>query len=326
MRLTIVGSGMIVSDFLSIIADLPELQLESLVGTKRSWETLQAMKAEYGFRYCYTDAEEAFAKDSSDTVYIAVPNHLHYRFSKLALEAGKNVICEKPFTLKADELRHLKVLAEEKGLILLEAITNQYLGNYAYIKEMLPTLGDLKLVECNYSQYSSRYDAFKQGTVLPAFDREKGGGALMDINIYNIHFVVGLLGKPTAVHYYPNIERGIDTSGILILDYDGTKAVCIGAKDSESEIRTTLQGNKGALVVNGATNTLPSLTLSYHKSSPQEKNNNHHPHRMYSEFKQFIKVIAEGDLTFAREQLEHSLIVMEVLEEARNSMAVMKEN
>ena len=320
MRLTIIGSGMIVSDFLTIIGDLPEIQLESLVGTKRSQETLEVMRTEYGFKHCYTDAEEALAQDASDTVYVAVPNHLHYRFSKLALEAGKHVICEKPFTLKAEELRHLKNLAEERGLILLEAITNQYLGNYAFIKKQLPSLGDLKLIECNYSQYSSRYDAFKQGTVLPAFDPEKGGGALMDINIYNIHFVVGLLGKPKAVHYYPNIERHVDTSGILVLEYDGSTAVCIGAKDSESEIRTTIQGNKGALVVNGATNTLPSITLSYHRDSPQEKNDNHHPHRMYSEFKRFSKVIAEGDLDFARGQLEHSLIVMEIVEEARNSM------
>ena len=52
---------------------------------------------------------------------------------------------------------------------------------------------------------------------MPAFDPAFSGGALMDINIYNIHYVVGLFGKPKNIEYYPNIERGIDTSGVLII-------------------------------------------------------------------------------------------------------------
>ncbi len=96
----------------------------------------------------------------------------------------------------------------------MEAITNQYLKNFQGIKEAVKKIGTLKIIECNYSQYSSRYDAFKEGTILPAFNPKMGGGALMDINIYNIHLVVGLLGKPERVQYYANIERDIDTSGI----------------------------------------------------------------------------------------------------------------
>lgn len=65
------------------------------------------------------------------------------------------------------------VIAKERKLILLEAITNQYLSNMTFIKEHLDQLGDIKIVECNYSQYSSRYDAFKQGDIAPAFDPQK---------------------------------------------------------------------------------------------------------------------------------------------------------
>ena len=106
---------------------------------------------------------------------------------------------------------------------------NGYNKNEAYnkIKELLPELGDIKIVVSNFSQYSSRYDAFKSGTILPAFDYTKAGGSLMDLNIYNIHFIVGLFGEPKDVHYFPNIEHNIDTSGILILEYDNFKCVSL---------------------------------------------------------------------------------------------------
>lgn len=73
-------------------------------------------------------------------------------------------------------------------------------------------MGDVKIVQLNYSQYSSRYEAFKQGQIAPVFDPKKAGGALMDLNVYNIHFVAGLFGEPKAVHYYPNMKKGVDTS------------------------------------------------------------------------------------------------------------------
>jgi Predicted dehydrogenases and related proteins len=283
MKLAIIGSGMIVHDFLTITKDLKNTELTAIIGTERSLDTLQELKAQYQIGAVYTDFETALLDSDFDTVYVAVPNFLHYGFAKKALENGKNVISEKPFTVKYSEFLDLKRIALEKRLILLEAITNQYLQNYLDLKKKLPELGDLKLIESNYSQYSSRYDAFEAGKVLPAFDPKKGGGALMDINIYNVHFIVGLLGRPQSVQYLPNIEREIDTSGILMLDYGNTKAVAIGAKDSASPIgKTVLQGNKGTIVVNGPTNVMSSFDIYDKDKNLLEKvDHNVYPHRMY---------------------------------------------
>ncbi|HHJ7950822.1 TPA: gfo/Idh/MocA family oxidoreductase, partial [Streptococcus pyogenes] len=179
------------------------------------------------------------------------------------------------------ELDELVVIAKKRKLILLEAITNQYLSNMTFIKEHLDQLGDIKIVECNYSQYSSRYDAFKRGDIAPAFNPKMGGGALRDLNIYNIHFVVRLFGRPKMVQYLANVEKGIDTSGMLVMDYEQFKVVCIGAKDCTAEIKSTIQGNRGSLAVLGATNTLPQVQLSLHGHEPQVINHNKHDHRMY---------------------------------------------
>ncbi|WP_137662591.1 Gfo/Idh/MocA family protein [Enterococcus hulanensis] len=322
MKLAIFGSGKIVQEFLPITQDLPEIEVKAILGTKRSQEKTEKIQAEYGIDASYTDIDECLKSDAFDTVYVAVPNHLHYSFARKALEAGKHVICEKPFTLKHAELLELEKIALEKDLVLVEAITNQYLKNYQGIKEASQNIGKLKIIECNYSQYSSRYDAFKEGTILPAFNPKMGGGALMDINIYNIHLVVGLLGKPQKVQYYANIEREIDTSGMLILDYGDVKVVCIGAKDSEATIRSTIQGTEGSVVVNGPTNTLESYTtesLSGEKATFDHKD---HPHRMFDEFKLFSQVIADKDMSFVKQQLEHSKIVMEIVETAINDAGI----
>ena len=90
---------------------------------------------------------------------------------------------------------------------MIEAIINQYLENFKVIKDSLSEIGDIKIVNINYSQYSSRYDAFKRGDIAPAFNPEMGGGALRDLNIYNIHLLVGLFGNPNRVEYLPNVEE-----------------------------------------------------------------------------------------------------------------------
>lgn len=322
MKLGIVGSGMIVNDFLTMVKDIPEIELKAITGTQRSYEKLLNLQKEHEITSVYTDIEECLKEAEVDTIYVALPNHLHYEYTKKALEYNKNVICEKPFTLSLEQFMELKALALSKKLVLVEAITNQYLGNYQTIKNTLPELGDIKLIECNYSQYSSRYDAFKEGTILPAFDPKKGGGALMDINIYNIHFVVGLLGKPKEVRYLPNIEKNIDTSGILMMDYDTTKVVCIGAKDSTAEIRSTIQGNLGSVIVNGATNEINQIEKQMLKQEKEILNHNIHTHRMYEEFKIFNKMIETQDIKRTKEQLEHSQIVMEIVDKSLKSAGI----
>ena len=316
MKLAILGSGQIVMDFLTMAKDLPDTELVSMFGIEAERAKMEGLANTYGIGKVYTDYQEVLNDPECDTIYVGLPNHLHYTFTKQALENGKHVICEKPFTIKSAELIELKELAESKKLILVEAITTRYLSNYLAIKEQIPQLGDLKIIECNYSQYSSRYDAFKKGEVLPAFSPKAGGGALMDINIYNIHFVVGILGKPESVKYLANVERGIDTSGILLLDYPGCKVVCIGAKNSAAPIRSMIQGDKGSVVLNGPPNLCNSFDVNMNGQASQSMDKKVHPHRMYEEFREFARMIDEMDLAKAKDMLEQSQIVMEIAEEA----------
>ena len=314
MKLGIIGSGMIVKDFLSFAHELPEIKLEAIAA--RNIENLKELQSKYNIKNIYTDIDLCLENKEIDTIYVAVPNNLHYEVAKKALEAGKNVICEKPFTLKYDEAVELFEIAEARGLILIEAITNQYQKNYLDIKYNIDKIGEIRLVECNFSQLSSRYEAFKNGVIAPVFDKSKGGGVLGDLNIYNIHFVVGLFGKPNKVHYSPNIVNDVDTSGILLLEYNNFKVLCIAAKDTFNNSYVNIQGDQGIIKVIGPTNEVPNYSIQT-KDNLIEENKNIHSHRMFAEFKKFVEVINNKDFEFMNNQKEHTLNVMYIYEEAK---------
>ena len=315
MKLGILGTGMIVKDLMTTYSKL-NVEKTYILGTEMFKEETEGLVEKYNLDGSFYDYDELLNADI-DTVYVALPNVLHYAFAKKALENGKHVILEKPITSNYKEFVELKKLAEEKELILVEAMNIHYLPAYKSLKEDVKQLGDLKIVSFNYSQYSSRYDAFKAGNVLPAFDPDKSGGALMDINVYNVHAVVGLFGKPLDVRYNANIERNIDTSGMLTLDYGTFKAVCIGAKDCKAPLMSSIQGDKGNVVIYSAPNTMTAYELSENKGATNKKEFESSEHRLYYEFVEFIDMIDNKKLDKARKMLEISGIASELMEKAR---------
>ena len=318
MKLGIVGGGMIVGDLLAFIHEVKGIELIAISGTKRSEEKLKTIAQTHHMKRYYTDYQDLLDDHEVDTIYVALPNVLHYEHTKKALEAGKHVICEKPFTVTDEQAKEVIDLAKEKHLFLFEAITNQYLPQYENIKEHINNLGKIKIIECNFSQYSSRYDRFLKGDIAPAFDPKQAGGALMDLNIYNIHYIVGLFGKPQDVHYYPNIDQGIDTSGILIMDYKDFKCVCIGAKDTKAPLSSNIEGTKGCITVTTPVSTIEKYAITMHDGTTYPVVENRHS-RMYPEFAAFEKMISQGQYEACYQRLEETYAVMQVLTKARES-------
>lgn len=197
----------------------------------------------------YNDYQMFLSDNSFDTVYIGLTNALHYQYAKDAILAGKHVIVEKPFTVTVAEAKELQELAVKHECMLFEAILSRYSKNYEHLNEELAKIGNIKLIQANFGKYSSRYDEFRKGIITPTFDKAQAGGALMDLNVYNIHFVIGLFGMPKNVQYYPNLaENGVDTSGILMMEYPSFQAVCTAAKDSSSDPFVIIQGEEGTIM------------------------------------------------------------------------------
>lgn len=319
MKIGILGSGMIVPTHAETVKELEGICDVAICCEPSQIERAKELKETYQMEWLYTDYDEMLKNPAIDTIYIAVPNHLHYEKSLQALHAGKYVICEKPFTTTVKQAQHLFEEAKKHKVMIWEAIATIYLPNVLDMKQKLANIGTVRMVFSNYSQYSSRYDAFCKGTVLSAFDPKCCGGALEDINIYNLHLVTCLFGKPSEVHYFANIQKDIDTSGMVVLQYPTFQAVCIGAKDCGAPSCTQIQGEKGYI----KTHTPPFIVESYewaeNKKEPVNVNCNDSKQRMKYELLAFEAMKQQQDWDAYHKAKEHTLIVVEVAQLARQS-------
>ena len=321
MKLAIIGTGMIVNEgALPALKEVPEIETTAIFARPKSRDKAEKLAAEYSIPKIFTDYDELLADAEIDFVYIGLVNSVHYEYTKKALSAGKNVIVEKPFATKAAEVEEIKNLALEKNLYVFEAVTTLHLPNFYAIKEKISELGQIRVVTANYSQYSSRYDRYLNGEITPGFDPKSYGGALYDINIYNLNFIVGLFGEPLEVDYTANIGySGVDISGVAVLKYKDFFATALAAKDSDSPSFIIIQGEKGYIKTLDKPNSLGAFEFSLRGSDKVEKFAfNKYPHRMIHEFKDFAKIYHEKIFDAMKAGLETSVSVMRTAEKARS--------
>lgn len=324
MKLGIVGSGGIVKDVLIALKPINTIEIQAIWVRPHSEAKGQALAQEHHIAEVYTDYEAFLQQSDIDTAYIALVNSAHYDYAKKALLAGHNVIVEKPFGSNLREVQELVQLAKEKNLFLWEAVSLLHMPNFRKLQELLPKLGPIRMVQANYSQYSSRYDKYLEGTVLPAFDPQLSGGALYDINIYNLNLIIGLFGAPNSLVYQARKGfNGIDTSGVVLMSYPEFQALAIGAKDSASPSTCLIQGEKGWLKIETAPNQLEKITCQIRREDNiQEYALNQYPHRLSHEFAAFAAMLANKDFAGRDLYLNISLQVAEAAEKARKQAGI----
>ena len=192
MKLALIGTGKIIEDALFAMEPVKTIEKTAVFARPHSRDKAEKLAKQYAIKEVYTDYEELLKKTEADTVYIGLINSAHYPYAKQALLAGKNVILEKPFTGFYEETKELARIANEKKLFIFEAITVLHNEVFYEMKKNLNKLGNIRMALCNYSQYSSRYDAYLEGDITHSFDPAYYGGSLYDINVYNVHYCVGL--------------------------------------------------------------------------------------------------------------------------------------
>jgi predicted dehydrogenase len=316
MKIATIGSGMIVHGFLDAVSRVEGAECIAVYSRKEKIAKLLAEKFEV--EHIYTNLDEMFLDPNIEVIYIASPNSLHYEQALKALNAKKNVILEKPFTSNYKQAAHLANVAKENCLMIFEAITTRHMPNYQIVKDNLDKIGRIRLVQTNYSQYSSKYGALLEGERPNVFNVQFSGGALMDINLYNLHFILGLFGTPETVKYFPNThENGIDTSGIAVLKYPDFLAQAVGAKDSNSMNFAQIQGEKGYIHVVGGSNGVKEVEIVMNDGSSEILNHQTEENRLVYELQEFVRIFNKEDHNSSYQLLDESLQLMQVLDSLR---------
>ncbi len=286
----------------------------------RDLDKAEKFKAELEARRAYDDLDAILADEEVDTVYVGLPNALHFEYAKKCLLANKNVLLEKPFTMTYKEALELKNIAVSRHLYLFETITTIYQPLVSSLKEKIEMIKPLHLAILNFTKYSSRYDDYLNGLNPNNFNPSMGGGALLDLNIYNLHLANLLFGRPLKAKYDANDQTGIDTSGIIHLKYPGLLVECIAGKDSDSESFVLISGEKGMIKVTGSPSIVKNYTFIDHNGNTESESDDTDPY--VNEFKAMDRFIKKGAYKAHLELLDWTLNIMKQLDHIRSDKQI----
>ena len=139
----------------------------------------------------------------------------------------------------------------------------------------------------------------------------------MDLNLYNLHFVMGLFGMPEQYKYYANMERDIDTSGTIVMQYPGFLAMCTAAKDCSAPYNFVIEGTDGYITMQYPPNLVGEVRLHRNDGSEEKYDDGMAMQRLIPEFEYFADCINRNDLKSCMAHLEESILVSEVQTKAR---------
>ncbi|WP_027407967.1 Gfo/Idh/MocA family protein [Anoxybacteroides tepidamans] len=315
IRLATIGTNWITQEFLQAAQPISNLVLTAVYS--RTEEKAKEFAEKTGAKRIFTDLEEMAKSDEIDAVYIASPNSLHAEQAILLMNHGKHVLCEKPLASNVREVNAIIEAAQKNGVVFMEAMKTTLLPNFQAIRKHLHKIGKVRRYFAAYCQYSSRYDAYKQGTILNAFNPAFSNGALMDLGIYCLYPMVVLFGKPQSLKANSvMLESGVDGEGSIVLNYGDMDAVVMYSKITNSYIPAEIQGEEGSIVID-AIHTPTKVEIRYRDGRVEDITEPQPQHPMYYEALEWVELILNGKRQSETNSHTHSLITAEVMEEAR---------
>ena len=242
LRWGILGPGGIARAFTSDLRTAG--RVVTAVGSRNA-ETAAAFAAEYDIPHAHGSYEALVADPDVDIIYIATPHPFHAEQAILALEAGKHVLVEKPFTLTAPEAARVRDVARERGLLAMEAMWTRYLPHMVRIRELVAegALGEVRAVFADHTQKISSDPAHRLNAI------ELGGGALLDLGIYPISFAWDILGAPTAISAQAHLgETGADIEVATIFTHEsGALSTTLSAARSAGPNTASIVGTEARI-------------------------------------------------------------------------------
>ena len=317
MNIGIMGAGNIARMMAYTINEMEDATLYAI--GSRTQEKADAFAKEFNIGKAYGSYEELVADENIDLVYIASPHSHHFEHMKLCIENGRNVLCEKAFTFNKREAEEIVALAAEKKVYLAEAIWTRYMPSRKMIQDVIASgvIGEIKTVTCNL--------AYRICEVERIIRPELAGGALLDVGVYGINFILMHLGKD-----YSDIESsvmmtdtGVDGQESITFKYnDGTMAVTTHSIYGRSDRKGIFYGEKGYIIIDNINNP---HTIDVYDSEDKPLKHLDVPEQITGyeyQIKESMEMIRQGKLESESMPLEESIYIMGVMDDVRRVWGV----
>ncbi|MFS0556487.1 Gfo/Idh/MocA family protein [Brevibacillus sp. 179-C9.3 HS] len=320
MRFGVIGTNWITEEFIQAGQEVEGFSLQAVYS--RTIERAKEFADKYNAPYFYHSIEEMASSQLIDAVYIASPNSCHAEQAIQCMNAGLHVLCEKPLASNTNEVEAMIEASRKNDVLLMEAVKSTLIPNFFAIQDNLHKLGKIRRFIASNCQYSSRYDAYREGEVLRAFDPAFSNGALMDIGIYCLYPLLILFGKPNEIKAEGIVlDSGVDGEGSILLKYTEMDAIISFSKITTSYQPAEIQGEDATMVIDRI-NHLKEVDIRYRDGRIEQVTRPQTPKTMHYEIREFLQLASSGARQSSTNSHEISKWTMQVMDEVRRQMGV----
>jgi predicted dehydrogenase len=322
IRWGVIGTGGIAAAFVRDLALLEDA--EAVAVGSRSQESADRFGDEHGIARRHASYAALAADPEVDAVYVATPHPGHHDAALVAIEAGKAVLVEKPFTMDAAEARALVDAARARGTFLMEAMWTRHLPRTLAIREIVESgrIGDIVLVTAEHGQWFADDPEFR------LFAPELGGGALLDLGIYPVSYAHMLLGTPRTITAVSDPAfTGVDGQTSMILQFEGgAHAVLTTTLRGQSECHAVIVGREGRIEIDdvfyvpGSFRVIPRVDRE--DGEPEVHAFDEPGHGLRYQAAEVGRCLRAGLTESPRMTLDETVSIMETLDEVRRQIGL----
>ena len=315
-RWGIIGTGGIAKAFARDLSYFNS-HIVQAVGS-RSLEKAQDFALEFPGCTSYASYEELVADPMIDAVYVATPHPQHVENTLLALNAGKPVLCEKPFAVNAIEAQAMVSASIDNGVALLEAMWTRFLPHIAKVREILESglIGQIVNVEADHGQYLIDHE--NPRLTEPAL----AGGALLDLGIYPVSFAHMVLGAPARITATGVLtQKGVDSQTSAILDFEnGAQAVVTTTLTTSTPCRATIAGTLGRIEIDRTFYNPANMRVILRDGTTTDYPNTYKGHGLREQAAELERMVRNAEIESPVLTHKMSIEIMQTLDEIRNQV------
>lgn len=318
IRWGILGCGRIANKFAEALQKTNDSIL--LAAAARDANRAKAFSQKWNFRKFYGSYKELVSDPDVDVIYIATPHSYHFAHAKFCLEAGKHVLCEKPFTINIQQLKVLIHLSKKQKLFLMEALWSKFLPGIIKIKEIIDsgTIGDIISMDVDFGIH------FPYDPEHRIYNPLLAGGALLDIGIYPLFLSLYYFGKPEVIKAHSVLnDNHIDlTTSIITQSKNGTVCNLTSSTQANTPVKARIFGTKGNIEFNNWWFTPVDITLRIDGKDEEVLKFPPIVNGYEYEAIETVKCLREGKTESEIMPFVFSLMLMEQMDDIRNMTGI----
>ena len=314
----ILGTGGIARAFARDLGFLNN-HIVAAVGS-RTKKSAEEFSLEFPGCTAYASYEELVADSNIDAIYVATPHPAHVANTILALNAGKPVLCEKPFAVNASEARQMVEASINNNVALLEAMWMRFLPHIFEVREILASgvLGEIISLTADHGQRLA-----DQG-IPRLIEPSLAGGALLDLGIYPVSFAHMVLGVPENIQAAAVMtDKGVDASTSMLFTYaSGAQAILTTTMIAQTPCRAVIAGINGWLEIDRTFYNPAGMRVHLYDGTTTEYPSKYQGHGLREQAIEFEKIVRSGRYESEHLTHKHTLEIMDLMDQIRNMIGL----